>query len=945
MPCGIIGGIRVERLYFCAAGNTCTRKATGKEMTTFAKYLSDKFTDAQRHLFFVLIAALCVLMVGFAGNAQEAGAPLEINEGDSIVFIGNTLAERLSLFGYFETALHSKYPAHRLRVRNMGWSADEVALRPRPKDFGDIHRWLGAQKADLIFAFYGLNESFKGEVGVKSFQRDLEALIEDLRSHQYNGESAPRIVLFSPIAFENLGGDHSDGAAQNENLALYMRAMSVTTEGLGVRFVDLFSPTRSLMNATAVTRLTINGLHLSAHGDWAVSQIMAYALGVINPFAGREAVANPTAKALRRGIYDKNYSFTFHWRAPNMEYIHGERNHIPGAEGMAEELAQLNEIIDQLDEKIWSMPKPKPEMVWQDVPSGTPMWVDTPDYANIEVPALGAVQVMPDHRVEQEGEGVMLSPEEALAAIEVPEGYAINLYASEVDFPIANPVALNFDAEGRLWVANSPTWPHPLPGEQPTDSVIILEDTDGDGAADKHTVFMGALNMVHGFALGDGGAYISQTPNIIHAKDTDGDLRADEFETVLHGFGGEDVEHSINNYKWSPGGALYFMQGIFFHSQIETPYGPRRVQGGGVFRYKPRTEEFDVFVSYRFSNPWGLVFDRWGQGIILDASRHDYYNMEALSANFVYPKDKENKAELLSFAPEDLSPAAGITVIRSHQFPPEAQGRFMANEISGPFRGTRWYDMSEEGTGYVLTRLTPEFFVSKDPFFRPIAMTFGPDGALYFVDFYSTLFENMMHPKRAEGRDHTRGRVWRVSYPDRPLLKAPKIVGEPTPVLLALLKAYENTTRHFARRALQEREASEVVPHLETWIAGLDASDAKYEQYLLEAFWIYQGLNVIEPALLLRLAQAKDAHARAEVARLLRFEQDSIEGSLALLEVLVQDPDPRVRMQAVLASGFSASGAGANVALKATLNPMDAGLKHVLDETMTYFERAYSRGE
>ena len=102
---------------------------------------------------------------------------------------------------------------------------------------------------------------------------------------------------------------------------------------------------------------------------------------------------------------------------------------------------------------------------------------------------------------------------------------------------------------------------------------------------------------------------------------------------LLHGFGGEDVEHSINNFKWGPDGSLYFMEGTFFHTQVETPYGPQRAKYGGVFRYNPRRQQFRVFVTYRFANPWGQVFDRWGQSIILDASGHRFFNMNLLSAD------------------------------------------------------------------------------------------------------------------------------------------------------------------------------------------------------------------------------------------------------------------------------------------------------------------------
>ncbi len=887
-----------------------------------------------------LLASVGLVGLNGACAGESRSVSLEVIQGDSIVFIGNTFAERLHLFGYFETLLHSKYPDHRLKIRNMGWSGDEVALRPRPFRFGDMHRYLTEQEVDVIFACFGMNESFGGAEGLPQFQADLDALVEDLRTHRYNGASAPRIVLVSPIAHEDLGGHLPDGIEHNQSLRQYTEAMGDAAEAYGLAFVDLFTPTQELYSTTA-RKLTSNGIHLTAYGYWTVSQIMARSLGFVETIAAVNTAGNPAAESLRRAIYDKNHSFFFRWRAPNMEYIHGERRTLPGAELMTEELGQLAGIIEQLETNVWEMAKPGPEEVWQELPPDRPLWIDPPLYTDIDVPPITATEEPTAPRQEGPDRGI-LSVEDALKSFHLPDGYAINLYASEEEFPIANPMAMNFDAEGRLWVANTPTWPHPLPGRQPSDSIVILEDNDRDGVADEHTVFIDNLNMIHGFALGDGGAYISQTPNIIHAEDIDGDLQADRFRIVLQGFGGEDVEHSISNYKWGPDGALYFMEGIFFHTQVETPYGPRRVRNGGVFRYEPSTQRFDAIVSYAFWNPWGQVFDSWGQNIVLDASSHDYFNTSVLSANFVYPKEKENEHSKLSFAPRSLGPAAGINLIQGRHFPEEAQGRFLAGQLSGGFRGIRWYEISEDGTKYEVDQQIPELLRSTDPYFRPVATAFGPDGALYVADFSSPLIENTSEPKRDPGRDHGHGRIWRISYADGPLSTRVRVVGEPVPLLLGLLGASENTTRRFARRELQERGAEAVLPPLREWLGGLDSSDPDHERYLLEGLWIYQGLDVVEPDLLSRLLRADNPHARAAATRVLRWWQNRIDGAIDLLAEQVEDEDARVRLEAILASGFSDSDRARDVALQATKYPLDVGTKHALDETMDYFDRRRS---
>jgi hypothetical protein len=884
------------------------------------------------------ILAIAVLTLTFLSNAvaEEEPPSLRIDAGDSIVFIGNTFAERMHLFGYFETFLHCKFPEHKLKVRNMGWSADELTLKPRPVGFGDRHRYFEREEVDLIFACFGMNESFQGPGGLEKFKGDFAALIEDLQGHQYNGEAAPRIVLVSPIAHENLGGLLPDGKEHNENLRLYTSAMAGIAKQSELPFVDLFSPTLERAKTQPETHLTFNGIHPTSYGYWWTSQVMARSLGLIGEVPAPQAGGGDagTAEKLRRAVYDKNYSFFFHWRPPNMEYIHGRRKDLPGAERLPEEHKQLYNIIGQLDQMIWQTSKSKPEQVWQQLPPSKPLWAATPEFEGVTVPEIGPVRLT---RREEDLPRMILEHQEALKKFELPEGYKLNLFAAEGRFTVANPMAIKFDARGRLWVANTPTWPHPLPGKQPEDSIVILEDTDNDGVADKETVFMDHLNMIHGFAFGDGGVYIAQTPHTIHVKDTDGDDRADQFRMLLHGFGGEDVEHSINNHTWGPDGSLYFMEGTFFHTQVETPYGPERALDGAVFRYNQRRQKFEVYVTYGFANPWGQVWDRWGQPTILDASGHNFYNMDLLAANFVYPTSRHGQR---SFAVGERAAGGGINLIRTRQFPDAVQGRFLSSQICGTFRGLAWWEIQEDGTTYKVERVVPELLVSKDPHMGPLGTTVGPDGALYVIDFHTPLAENTSQPKRFKGRDHMHGRIWRISHKDRPLLKPPTIVGEPAGKLLDLLKSYENSTRHFARRELQERDPDQLIPHLIKWIAALEPSDANHDLYLLEALWIYQGLDTVEPQLLKRLLAAKDHRIRASATRVLRFWQGDIEGSQDLLSELIEDEHIRVRLQALLALGFSPSDQARNIALKVTKHPMDHGLQMVLDNTIDYWERA-----
>lgn len=909
---------------------------------------SNKLNQFISHTLVCTIALSSILCLNSCTKDGKDKA-LQIEPKSSIVFIGNTFIDRMQLFGHFESFLHSQFPSHRLKIRNMGWPADEVALRPRPSGFGNMHRYLEEEKADIIFASYGLNESFKGADSLKSFSKNLKIWLNDLKSHQYNGKSAPTIVLISPMAHEALE-KLPDGIEHNKDIRLYTAAMKEVASELNLTFVDLFTPTFKYINSEEKKKLTYNGIHLTAYGDWRVSHMLTQSLFNINAFPKsiKKDSQNSQLTSLYRTIYDKNYTYLQYWRGPNMEYVYGSRKEAGGATGVDLERRQLINITEQYDKKIWSSSKPNAEAIWQHLPSNSNSWTNTPSYEGIKIPEH--LQDKLNEPLEGDDKaGEILSVEGALNAFHLPKGYKISLYASEQDFPLANPMAMNFDSKGRLWVANTPTWPHPKPGVQPEDFIVILEDSDKNGKADKHTIFMDKLNMIHGFALGFDGVFISQTPNIIFAKDTNGDNVADSVETIMQGFGAEDAEHSINNLTWGPDGGLYFLNGIFFHSQIETPYGPVRLKDAGVFRYEPRLQKLDTYLSDFFWNPWGLAFDQTGQGILLDASSGDFYNMKPMAANFNYPKIKYSCCtpndgpqdhpihELLSFAPDGVGPAAGIGIIQNSHFPKEAQRRFVSNQIEG-WRGTHWFDMTEKGTNFELKQLAQELIFSEDKHFRPVAMNFGPDGALYILDFYSPIFENVDFPKRTKGRDHSHGRIWRITYPSKPLLEYPQFDIETTENLLDLLKTYEAPIRFHARRELQERDTKEIIESLKRWVLALDRNDKNYEQFILEALWIYEGHHVVNEKLLDQLLESESDKMRAAATDLLRFWLCCLEDSEQLLKKMVNDKNMRVRLEAVIACGYSSSPSAYEIASQAANYPMDDGIKHALDHTLSHLK-------
>src|SRR5262249_12794340 len=158
-----------------------------------------------------------VAVLGGALRAKAAEAPFELRAGDHISLIGNTLADRMQHDGWLEAYLYSRFPDRELVVRNLGFSGDEIELakRLRSFDFGTPDHWLTFTKTDVIFAFFGYNESYGGKEGLAKFRKDLDDFIKHAQGQKYNGKGAPRLVIFSPIAHEDLGERNLPSGAEN----------------------------------------------------------------------------------------------------------------------------------------------------------------------------------------------------------------------------------------------------------------------------------------------------------------------------------------------------------------------------------------------------------------------------------------------------------------------------------------------------------------------------------------------------------------------------------------------------------------------------------------------------------------------------------------------------------------------------------------------------------
>ncbi len=249
---------------------------------------------------------------------------------------------------------------------------------------------------------------------------------------------------------------------------------------------------------------------------------------------------------------------------------------------------------------------------------------------------------------ESRGANEWLPAEKELAAFKIDPRFEVNLFAGEEQFPeIANPIQMRWDNRGRLWVSCSITYPHVYPGNEPNDKLVILEDVDGDGRADKSTVFADDLHIPLSFELIEDGVILSDMPNLTVLRDTNGDDRVDERVKLLSGFGTEDSHHALHDFTWTPDGDLMFRESIFHHSQVETPFGPVRQQNSGWFRFSPRSHRLISFGSYPSTNPWGVAFDDWGQHM----ASHPIYASAFHALDPEYPQQHA--------APKDLQAYSG----------------------------------------------------------------------------------------------------------------------------------------------------------------------------------------------------------------------------------------------------------------------------------------------
>lgn len=849
----------------------------------------------------------CFLLVATSGlpladcSAKSPG--LEIRPADHICYIGNTMADRMQHHAWLETYLHALYPNYQLTFRNLGFAGDELKTRPRSENFGSPDQWLFKCQADIIFCFFGYNEALRGEAGVASFQADLEALVDQMQSQQYNGKSPPRIVIFSPIAHENLRSPHlPDGTENNKKIARYRDVMEQVCTTKRVPFVDLFTPTQRLYRA-APTPLTLNGIHLLDHGNQAVAEVILQELFPAVSLADLQHL-----NQLRKAVQQKNDYWFNRYRVVDGYNVYGGRSKLAwhgqsNADVMRREMEIFDVLTANRDHNVWRVAQGK-----------------TPEIHDDNLPELLTVKTNKEGPLD-DGSFPYLDAQQAIHKMKLAEGMEINLFASEAMFPrLINPVQMAVDTNSRLWASVWPSYPHWKPTEPRRDALLILPDEDGDGIADECIVFADQLNSVTGFEFWGGGVLVAAPPEIWFLKDTDGDDRADVKIRILQGISSADTHHTANAMLIGPDGWLYWSRGVFNVANFETPTRTYRSSQSGVHRFNPRTFE----VEFHFPigpNPHGDVFDRWGYQFANDGTSGtgSYVNI----GRGIWNKQWFDRR---------VRPVSSTGILSSEHFPAENNNHFLICNTIG-FLGVLQHRVNYNGADIKATEIEP-LLVSSDPNFRPSDLEIGGDGALYVSDWHNVLIGHMQHNMRDPNRDHEHGRIYRITAKGRKLLEPARLKEKPVAEVCQHLLAPTNSVRYRARIEMSGRDTSEVVSTIEKFAAGLTPQNAlpsqDEAQALLECLWVLEEHRQPNTTLLKKVYEAHEPRVRAAAIRTLGHWAGQIDGWQSILQSAARDASPLVRAEAVKAAACFPKYPASEVILEVASRPVDPELNTVI---------------
>ncbi len=855
-------------------------------------------------------------------------------KGERIAFIGNSLGDALAREGTFETLLHARFPQLELVVRDFCFPADEVGVQQRSTGYTNLDNPLTVFAPDTLFCFFGFNESFAGPAGLEKFKADYNTYLDGIaKSYPRKDGAAHNITLISPAAFEPTANRFlPEGGEENKNLKLYTQAVSEIAKQRSLTFVDLFKPTLALFTKDAGLQFTTNGAHLNPVGERELAQLLDAALfRTPNPVQAGSSVF----EKLRLAVADKTWVHAQDYRMLNGWYVYGGRN-THDKQTFPLEYVKIRNMVAVRDRYVWDLAQGK----------SVPEKPDDSQTGELFVPKT----MFGTQPLKEPKEIKYPTPEENIASMKVPEGFEVQLVASQREFPEISKVnQINFDNKGRLWASCMTTYPQWKPGDpKPNDKLLYFEDLDANGRAGKCTVFYDKLICPTGFEFWNGGVIVVDEPRLIFLKDTDGDGKADLVIELSDGWATDDTHHTIGAFEWSPGGLLHMLEGVSLSTAVETPWGPLRKSGqAGCYVLDPRTQKMRHFVTPGYGNPWCYVFNWWGQGIVGDGTTPQQHWDSPLST----APYSGRKGLATVFNGEGMRPNVGTEFLYTRQFPEELQGQFIFACVIN-MNGMTTFNVSDDGSGYKGARKkkkgeggkeVPDDLLSAvdNMSFRPTDPQIGPDGALYFGDWSAALIGHMQYSQRDPNRDHSHGGLYRLVYKKKPLLSPVTQAEKPVSELLDQLKEYETRTRYRARRELRDRPTEEVLTAIRTWVAQITPGDAESDRLLLEALWVQQGHHAVDPELLHKVLRAKTNEARAGATRVLADEWERIPNAMALVKAQATDEFPRTRLEAVRALSFVRTKESVETILLTANHPRDYWMDYTLQMSLGALEAVW----
>ncbi len=485
-----------------------------------------------------------------------------------------------------------------------------------------------------------------------------------------------------------------------------------------------------------------------------------------------------------------------------------------------------------------------------------------------------------------------LTAEEQAKTFHLPPGFSIQLFASEPQ--INKPINLAFDARGRLWVTSNVEYPFAVPLDRldpqtgrtrgSRDRIVILEDTDGDGRADKTTTFADELNIPTGVLPYGRGCLAWSIPNLWYLEDTDGDSVCDRRSVLFGPLGWEkDTHGNISSYRRGADGWVYATHGFNNTSRFTARDGSTlELHSGNTFRFRPDGSRIEPH-TWGQVNPFGLAWDARGNLFSADCHSSPIYQLlrGAHYPSFGKPHDG------LGFAPVTIQHTHGSTAIdapiyvHDPAWPAEYQNHmFIGNVMTSRLNHDviEWHGASSKG------RELPDFLKTDDPWFRPVDLQWGPDSALYVADFYNRIIGHYEVPLKHPGRDRERGRIWRIVPPGG----AKKLAPLPTDAagLVAELGSSNPTRRMLALHELCDQHGAGAAELLRKTLAAPSGA-----HQVVGALWALQRLGQIDEVALLAHLSHADALVRTHALRVADARREWSPSLASAVRARLQDED------------------------------------------------------